>query len=47
MRCILEKTDFSTAKNITLDPEQNKLKQAKFSVEGALSLLSKYKIEIG
>ena len=46
MRCILEKTDFRTAKNITLDPEQNRMKQAKFSVDGALSLLRKYKIEV-
>lgn len=43
---ILEKTDFTTARNFTIDPEQNKMKKAKFS-NGTLSgLLGKYDLEI-
>ncbi|HRQ84407.1 MAG TPA: pentapeptide repeat-containing protein, partial [Flavobacteriales bacterium] len=43
----LQQADLSTACNIYLDPERNKLKGAKFSVEGALALLAKYGVEIG
>ena len=42
----LEKADFSTASNYSFDPEQNKIKGAKFSQHGALGLLTKYGIEI-
>ena len=42
----LEKVDFSTSYNIQMDPDRNKLKSAKFSTDGALGLLAKYKIKI-
>lgn len=42
----LEKTDFRTAKNYAIDPEQNKMKKAKFSSEGIAGLLAKYNIDI-
>jgi fluoroquinolone resistance protein len=42
----LQKADFSKAFNMALDPERNKLKGAKFSVEGALALLAKYGLKI-
>lgn len=40
----LEKADFTTAYNFDISPEHNKLKQAKFSLEGLPGLLSYYKI---
>ena len=43
---ILEKTDFRTAYNYSIDPELNKIKKAKFSLPGVLGLLSKYDIEV-
>lgn len=43
----LQQADFSSAYNISLDPERNKLKGARFSVDGALALLAKYGIEVG
>ncbi|MCM4167531.1 hypothetical protein KCTC52924_00970 [Arenibacter antarcticus] len=43
---ILLKTDFRSAINFNIDPENNKLKKAKFSKEGALGLLLKYNIDI-
>jgi uncharacterized protein YjbI with pentapeptide repeats len=46
MRSILEKTDFRTATNYSFDPEQNKIKKAKFSLPGVIGLLSKYPIDI-
>ncbi|NNE26460.1 MAG: pentapeptide repeat-containing protein [Saprospiraceae bacterium] len=45
-RSILIKTDFTTARHITLDPEVNTLTGAKFSEQGALNLLNKYQVEI-
>ena len=42
----LEKTDFRTARNFTIDPEQNKMKKAKFSVLGLPGLLGKYDVVI-
>lgn len=42
--CDLQKADFSTAYNYSLDPEQNKLRKAKFSREGLSGLLTKYQI---
>jgi hypothetical protein len=43
----LLKADFSTGlQHGFLDPERNKLKGAKFSVEGALALLAKYGLKI-
>ena len=43
---ILEKADFTTSYNYTIDPEMNRLKSAKFSIEGIPGLLSKYQIKI-
>lgn len=46
MQTILEKADFRTAKNYAFDPEQNKIKKAKFSLPDVAGLLNKYNIEI-
>ncbi|GAB3419358.1 pentapeptide repeat-containing protein [Niabella aquatica] len=43
---LLEKADFSTAYNYTIDPENNKIKKAKFSTDGLTGLLGKYDIVI-
>ncbi len=43
---ILEKTDFRTSFNYSIDPERNKIKKARFSVAGIAGLLDKYDIEI-
>ena len=45
-KTILEKADFTTAYNYSLDPEMNRLKKAKFSLNGVGGLLHKYQIEI-
>ncbi|GAB3301534.1 pentapeptide repeat-containing protein [Hymenobacter tenuis] len=38
--------DFRTAQEVLLDPEQNEMKQARFSLEGLPGLLSKYDLVI-
>ena len=43
---ILEKSDFRTAYNYSLDPEVNRLSKAKFSLAGVAGLLVKYGIDI-
>jgi len=43
---ILLKTDFRSSVNYRIDPERNKVKKAKFSVEGLKGLLQKYDLEI-
>ena len=43
---ILEKTDFRTSFNYSIDPEINRIKKAKFSLQGVIGLLGKYQIEI-
>ncbi len=43
---ILEKADFRTAYNYSINPENNRLKKAKFSVLGLSGLLDNYDIEI-
>jgi len=45
-RTILEKTDFQTSHGYIIDPEENKIKGAKFSLENLPGLLVKYKILI-
>ncbi len=45
-RSNLERADFSSAINYTIDPEINFLKKAKFSTNGLVGLLSKYGIDI-
>lgn len=42
----LEKSDFTSAFQYLIDPEQNSIKGAKFSVEGLAGLLAKYNIVI-
>jgi uncharacterized protein YjbI with pentapeptide repeats len=43
---ILEKVDFRTSYNYSIDPEINKMKKAKFSMPAVLGLLDKYDIDI-
>lgn len=43
---VLEKVDFRTAYNYSINPEMNRMKKAKFSTMGLAGLLDKYKIEI-
>ena len=45
-RSILEKTDFRTAINYSIDPELNKIKKSRFSHAGIAGLLDKYDISI-
>ena len=42
----LEKADFRTSYNYSLDPEINRIRKAKFSLQGVTGLLGKYDIEI-
>ncbi|MCX6269947.1 MAG: pentapeptide repeat-containing protein [Bacteroidetes bacterium] len=42
----LEKTDFRTSFNYSIDPEKNRVRKAKFSISGITGLLDKYDIEI-
>jgi fluoroquinolone resistance protein len=43
---VLEKADFRNAYNYLIDPEINRLRKAKFSLQGIPGLLAKYDIEI-
>lgn len=43
---VLEKADFRSAINYRIDPEQNKIKKAKFSIDQLAGLLTKYNIDI-
>lgn len=42
----IEKCDFSSSYNFTIDPEKNKLKKARFHTNQLSGLLSNYEIEI-
>jgi uncharacterized protein YjbI with pentapeptide repeats len=42
----LEGADFTSSFNYSIDPEQNRIKKAKFSLAGLVGLLEKYDIEI-
>ena len=42
----LVKADFRSAYNFSIDPDNNRIKKAKFSMVGAVGLLVKYDIEI-
>jgi len=42
----LEKADFRSSFHYSIDPENNRIKKAKFSRAGVLGLLDKYSIEI-
>ena len=43
---MLEKSDFRTSYNFSIDPELNRITKAKFSLQGLTGLLDKYDIEI-
>jgi len=43
---IIEKADFRSSFNYSINPEINRIKMAKFSVSGLPGLLEKYDIEI-
>jgi fluoroquinolone resistance protein len=43
---VLEKTDLRKAFNYSIDPAANRVKKARFSLEGVRGLLGKYDIEI-
>ena len=43
---VLEKADFRLASNFNIDPERNRIKKAKFALDGLPGLLGKYGIEI-
>lgn len=43
---LLEKADFRSAINYSIDPEANRIKKAKFSLQGVPGLLNKYNIDI-
>jgi len=43
---VLEKVDFRTSYNFSIDPENNRIAKAKFSQAGIAGLLDKYDIEI-
>ncbi len=43
---ILEKVDFRTSHNYSINPEINRMKKAKFSRDGILGLLDKYDIVV-
>src|SRR5688572_11249298 len=43
---LLEKADLRTSFNYSIDPELNKIRKAKFSLDGIPGLLGKYDIEI-
>jgi len=45
-RTILKEADLTTAINYSIDPEQNNIKKAKFSLHGVAGLLHKYDITI-
>jgi fluoroquinolone resistance protein len=45
-RTNLEKCDFRTSFNYSIDPETNKIKHAKFSLNGIMGLLEKYAIDV-
>lgn len=42
----LEETDFSTAFNYLINPNENRLKKAKFALQGLPGLLAVYGIEV-
>ena len=46
-RTILQKADFRTSYNFSINPEQNQISGAKFSLETLPGLLHKYNIKIG
>ena len=45
-KTILEKSDFRTSFNYSMDPDQNRITKARFSRMGVIGLLDKYRIVI-
>ncbi|QZE12846.1 pentapeptide repeat-containing protein [Halosquirtibacter laminarini] len=45
-RCNLMNADFRSAEQLALDPEQNRVKGARFSYQSAIGLLTKYQIKV-
>jgi len=45
-KTVLEKADFRSAFNYSIDPDQNRITKARFSRLGVVGLLDKYRIEI-
>ncbi|MDX5419157.1 MAG: pentapeptide repeat-containing protein [Hymenobacteraceae bacterium] len=45
-RTVLEKADLRQSYNLSLDPESNRIRKAKFSMPAVLGLLDKYQLEI-
>ena len=45
-RTNLEKADLSSATNFAIDPENTRIKNAKFSLDGLPGLLGRYQIKI-
>jgi fluoroquinolone resistance protein len=43
---VIEKADFLTSFNYSIDPSLNRIKKAKFSLSGVIGLLDRYDIEI-
>jgi uncharacterized protein YjbI with pentapeptide repeats len=43
---ILEKVDFRSSFNYAIDPETNRIKKARFSLQGITGLLHKYDIRV-
>ena len=43
---VLEKVDFRTSGNYSIDPDLNRIKKAKFSMPGIVGLLDKYDINV-
>jgi uncharacterized protein YjbI with pentapeptide repeats len=43
---LLEKADFRTSYNYSIDPELNRIRKAKFSISGLPGLLAKYDIDV-
>jgi len=45
-RTIIEKADFRSSRNYSIDPERNRISKAKFSSNQVVGLLDKYDIEV-
>lgn len=45
-RCNLTKTDFVSSRNYVFNPDENKIKMTKISVEGAIGLLRRFDLDI-
>jgi len=42
----LEKADFRSSFNYSIDPEMNRMKKARFSLAGVVGLLDKYDVDV-